>query len=131
MPRPGCRCVRSPRTDRPLRWSPSLIWEKEQKGSPGHGENRGFGACSGSDEELGCRLEGLTVPAAEGSPSGRRPAGSRRTCRRPGKQGLLAVAAQIRPLLRSEEHTSELQSLMRRSYAGFCLKKKQQTLKLP
>src|SRR3546814_16136008 len=25
---------------------------------------------------------------------------------------------------RSEEHTSELQSLMRRSYAGFCLKKK-------
>src|SRR3546814_6317757 len=27
---------------------------------------------------------------------------------------------------RSEEHTSELQSLMRRSYAVFCLKKKQQ-----
>src|SRR3546814_4690106 len=26
--------------------------------------------------------------------------------------------------LRSEEHTSELQSLMRTSYAGFCLKKK-------
>src|SRR3546814_4519545 len=28
--------------------------------------------------------------------------------------------------VRSEEHTSELQSLMRNSYAGFCLKKKQQ-----
>src|SRR3546814_12874465 len=28
--------------------------------------------------------------------------------------------------LRSEEHTSELQSLMRRSYAVFCLKKKQE-----
>src|SRR3546814_10329905 len=28
--------------------------------------------------------------------------------------------------LRSEEHTSELQSLMRISYAVFCLKKKQQ-----
>src|SRR3546814_2099671 len=27
--------------------------------------------------------------------------------------------------VRSEEHTSELQSLMRISYAGFCLKKKQ------
>src|SRR3546814_3700828 len=27
---------------------------------------------------------------------------------------------------RSEEHTSELQSLMRISYAGFCLKKKKQ-----
>src|SRR3546814_1769863 len=29
---------------------------------------------------------------------------------------------------RSEEHTSELQSLMRISYAVFCLKKKKQTL---
>src|SRR3546814_484537 len=29
--------------------------------------------------------------------------------------------------MRSEEHTSELQSLMRISYAVFCLKKKQQT----
>src|SRR3546814_9567802 len=28
------------------------------------------------------------------------------------------------PVLRSEEHTSELQSLMRTSYAVFCLKKK-------
>src|SRR3546814_2902127 len=30
---------------------------------------------------------------------------------------------------RSEEHTSELQSLMRISYAGFCLKKKMTTKK--
>src|SRR3546814_10704704 len=30
----------------------------------------------------------------------------------------------FRPVLRSEEHTSELQSLMRISYAVFCLKKK-------
>src|SRR3546814_4533403 len=30
-------------------------------------------------------------------------------------------------LPRSEEHTSELQSLMRRSYAVFCLKKKHKT----
>src|SRR3546814_3911710 len=30
-------------------------------------------------------------------------------------------------LLRSEEHTSELQSLMRLSYAVFCLQKKNQT----
>src|SRR3546814_5523649 len=29
-------------------------------------------------------------------------------------------------VVRSEEHTSELQSLMRISYAGFCLKKKHQ-----
>src|SRR3546814_7155633 len=33
----------------------------------------------------------------------------------------------ICPLARSEEHTSELQSLMRISYAVFCLKKKKQT----
>src|SRR3546814_6604316 len=32
---------------------------------------------------------------------------------------------------RSEEHTSELQSLMRISYAVFCLKKKKHTNKLP
>src|SRR3546814_4095551 len=31
-----------------------------------------------------------------------------------------------RAFLRSEEHTSELQSLMRNSYAVFCLKKKRQ-----
>src|SRR3546814_4451348 len=31
---------------------------------------------------------------------------------------------EVSPILRSEEHTSELQSLMRISYAVFCLKKK-------
>src|SRR3546814_9844442 len=39
----------------------------------------------------------------------------------------LAVATPPAPVaepVRSEEHTSELQSLMRISYAGFCLKKK-------
>src|SRR3546814_7864146 len=33
----------------------------------------------------------------------------------------------VAPLFRSEEHTSELQSLMRISYAVFCLKKKKNT----
>src|SRR3546814_2622172 len=46
-------------------------------------------------------------------------------------QALLAAEATIAALLhaaerRSEEHTSELQSLMRISYAVFCLKKKTQ-----
>src|SRR3546814_5835572 len=36
----------------------------------------------------------------------------------------LAVASLLRLFARSEEHTSELQSLMRTSYAVFCLKKK-------
>src|SRR3546814_4793076 len=37
---------------------------------------------------------------------------------------LLSRRLFLRRLLRSEEHTSELQSLMRISYAVFCLKKK-------
>src|SRR3546814_5339480 len=37
-------------------------------------------------------------------------------------------AAAASGVLRSEEHTSELQSLMRISYAVFCLKKKKSTL---
>src|SRR3546814_2387341 len=36
----------------------------------------------------------------------------------------LPPAAQVPPAARSEEHTSELQSLMRISYAVFCLTKK-------
>src|SRR3546814_5781234 len=34
------------------------------------------------------------------------------------------IMTRLPPLSRSEEHTSELQSLMRISYAVFCLKKK-------
>src|SRR3546814_6980389 len=48
-------------------------------------------------------------PAADESPARRAPA--------PGRTS------------RSEEHTSELQSLMRNSYAVFCLKKKKKTRK--
>src|SRR3546814_9364730 len=36
---------------------------------------------------------------------------------------VVATAWRSRPSLRSEEHTSELQSLMRTSYAVFCLQK--------
>src|SRR3546814_5521287 len=51
--------------------------------------------------------------------------------RRPGGRaaGLGDVGAHLR-LQRSEEHTSELQSLMRISYAVFCLKKKTKTIKI-
>src|SRR3546814_1387936 len=38
-------------------------------------------------------------------------------------------AGDVDAVWRSEEHTSELQSLMRISYAVFCLKKKKQTQK--
>src|SRR3546814_8452799 len=38
--------------------------------------------------------------------------------------GTFALDADMKMWVRSEEHTSELQSLMRLSYAVFCLKKK-------
>src|SRR3546814_5132761 len=41
-----------------------------------------------------------------------------------GRQLFIAPSSRLRCVCRSEEHTSELQSLMRISYAVFCLKKK-------
>src|SRR3546814_1647651 len=40
-----------------------------------------------------------------------------------------ALHADLKSMARSEEHTSELQSLMRISYAVFCLKKKRKKKK--
>src|SRR3546814_7970472 len=60
------------------------------------------------------------------------------TCRLPprafARAGILCLPVNIvlqteGELKRSEEHTSELQSLMRISYAVFCLKKKKQSIK--
>src|SRR3546814_2872336 len=45
----------------------------------------------------------------------------------PLRADLRAVQKERRMGQRSEEHTSELQSLMRNSYAVFCLKKKNRT----
>src|SRR3546814_9577370 len=48
----------------------------------------------------------------------------------PGKgAGLVAIVRHRSQCFRSEEHTSELQSLMRISYAVFCLKKKKKNHK--
>src|SRR3546814_2927159 len=51
------------------------------------------------------------------------PTQGRRTPRRARVAGLLDTYLGL-VVYRSEEHTSELQSLMRNSYAVFCLKKK-------
>src|SRR3546814_4192415 len=58
-------------------------------------------------------------------PSPRRAAGGRRSAsqHRP-MLGYMPWHVRFRNCCRSEEHTSELQSLMRISYAVFCLKKK-------
>src|SRR3546814_1445732 len=59
-------------------------------------------------------------PILSGSPPPQSRGGHREDLPRPG-----TVAAG--PFLRSEEHTSELQSLMRISYADICLNKKNTT----
>src|SRR3546814_9773104 len=75
-------------------------------------------------------LQSLTVRAQrddEGNETGRYevPAGGRRfrALQQLVKQRRMAKTEPVR----SEEHTSELQSLMRISYAVFCLKKKNKT----
>src|SRR3546814_2037718 len=58
---------------------------------------------------------GVSSTRCQPAPAGQ-PEGEWRWLRRPDRNGT--------PGMRSEEHTSELQSLMRISYAVFCLKKK-------
>src|SRR3546814_8783925 len=59
------------------------------------------------------------------------PMAAPRICRSIARKGPMPSWRWLSPLAsaenRSEEHTSELQSLMRISYAVFCLKKKKQT----
>src|SRR3546814_1586935 len=69
----------------------------------------------GSHREVARRFD---VRHALGKPADRRGKGI--SARHAAKRTHLA------PIDRSEEHTSELQSLMRISYAVFCLKKKKQ-----
>src|SRR3546814_1259221 len=65
----------------------------------------------------------LRPPARrQGHQSRRRPRGAARKAR--AARRLIRVPQPIESASRSEEHTSELQSLMRNSYAVFCLKKK-------
>src|SRR3546814_1141770 len=69
----------------------------------------------------------LDIAGARGPGTGllRVPARARRArhCRLAGNRHLCPLAAGTLDPGRSEEHTSELQSLMRISYAVFCLKK--------
>src|SRR3546814_2867049 len=69
-----------------------------------------------------------TLFRSYGAPSGQQFLGSQVGCSHRTFRSGHPVLADQRPMLqragRSEEHTSELQSLMRISYAVFCLKKK-------
>src|SRR3546814_6979206 len=90
-----------------------------------------LGAGAGSAAEFHRRrgAGALLVPA--GAPADSRSLGLARAHRRGGRAGADPArrarpggADPLRQEARSEEHTSELQSLMRISYAVFCLKKK-------
>src|SRR3546814_2029938 len=74
-------------------------------------------ALSGSPRQRHGRLAARKVDYPEVAPVDSLP-------RNAGPQGLGAGLLGGKSLGRSEEHTSELQSLMRISYAVFCLKKK-------
>src|SRR3546814_8166753 len=68
-------------------------------------------------------IEGQPACAAR-----RRQAGGHEIAGNPARAPGFPRLRQTIVLCRSEEHTSELQSLMRISYAVFCLKKKKQEL---
>src|SRR3546814_6880370 len=73
-------------------------------------------------------IEGLPHPSvSEGEPRffewcGRRPKADNTVVK--SRVAAVPHGRSVHPVKRSEEHTSELQSLMRISYAVFCLKKK-------
>src|SRR3546814_9193969 len=89
--------------------------------APCHG---GAEACPRADDEHSLRHRpSLLAPG----PVGRRGGNHSRRGSRQRKADVEAIAGGMRigtHDVRSEEHTSELQSLMRISYAVFCLKKK-------
>src|SRR3546814_8104239 len=100
-------------------------------GCPGRAVRRGGGRPRYPEAQLG-RAATRRVPARRrqlSPPAPRLLRGRRRAPRTRAASRALAVeglqrAARWAAALRSEEHTSELQSLMRISYAVFCLKKK-------
>src|SRR3546814_3522338 len=91
----------------------------QRDGQPLHAgiSERKVGAEAEGDDR---RLAGDRAAADHGGGAAPRDAGS-------GCHGHPRRRPHLDQLLRSEEHTSELQSLMRISYAGFCLQKKNHT----
>src|SRR3546814_9135944 len=85
-------------------------------------------------EDVRERRYGISAyPGFRYRPRCSKPAAVRRAARRsyrfptslpPARTACPSFSLPVSPLSRSEEHTSELQSLMRISYAVFCLKKK-------
>src|SRR3546814_9142140 len=106
------RPPRSTRTDTLFPYTTLFRSAKESASSDGHAGQEN--PCRGRERER------------RGPAECRRRANDPRQSRDHPQRGRDRVAATARGV-RSEEHTSELQSLMRISYAVFCLKKKKQT----
>src|SRR3546814_1460840 len=108
----------------------ALVSFTHSKHSPSTNNNTEFARCRINEKRLaGLRHSGTLSPRA-----------SRNSSIWIGSSGCQSISAYLGVLLycpnqranasrRSEEHTSELQSLMRNSYAVFCLKKKNKNLK--
>src|SRR3546814_3814971 len=79
--------------------------------------------CGASSTPLG--RTALRTGFCAAMPSNWLRAASKAACPRPA----WSFSSKSKPVARSEEHTSELQSLMRSSYAVFCLKQKHNTLR--
>src|SRR3546814_7106406 len=127
------RPPRSTRTDTLFPYT-TLFRSRDQRAADRHqrrqrGEAEGLEHPHRVPQRRDCRrgLVDRQYPAREGEfdAVARLGPGEQRVPRRrllglPGGVAVVAVAEQVR----SEEHTSELQSLMRISYAVFCLKQK-------
>src|SRR3546814_7257932 len=85
--------------------------------------DRAFGAAGRTGGQAHVRRAGRLPGRADGGPGGGRAGLPEGRCGEPPGVRSRRIAA-LRLPQRSEEHTSELQSLMRISYAVFCLKKK-------
>src|SRR3546814_10767742 len=108
---PYTTLLRSIRVPKPTT-STAAIGSRSRRRRPGRG---------GRDRSGTLNIDGASGCIDRGHPyTRRRP--RRRALTSPGRRD----AARSLIVSRSEEHTSELQSLMRISYAVFCLKKKTQ-----
>src|SRR3546814_2284900 len=87
------------------------FWPLVRPDAPAPWHRRGAGRSSWTRFQAGCALEGQRLPWPL----------------MPKLGGCAALPGLRHAMWRSEEHTSELQSLMRISYAVFCLKKKKNT----
>src|SRR3546814_4264880 len=88
----------------------------------------GGGGCAGAGLCVhGSSLHAQSIRLPLSGRVGREPKLARHFLKSVGPDSALHFPCCALWFVRSEEHTSELQSLMRISYAVFCLKKKKQT----